>query len=411
AVSLVQGVYKFELTVTDNSGATAKDTMQVSVNPAANIPPVANAGGDKTITLPVNTTVLNGSGMDADGTISGYFWTKLSGPAAGDIINATSAVTNITNLVEAVYTFELRVTDNNGAIGRDTIRVTVLPAVPQNNQLPVANAGNNISITLPENSTALSGSGSDPDGMIVGYSWAKIAGPSAGNVMNATAASAMASGLVQGIYLFELKVTDNSGGTGRDTVQVTVHPAVSVPNTAPIANAGPDSTITLPENRLRLQGSGMDTDGSIVNYQWRILSGPIHYFLANANDPRSEFSELEEGIYKLELLVTDDDGAIGRDTVIISIAEGLDKPDVNTVDIYPNPVPDMMRARIGSITESEVMLVLYDSKGGTLFSKRIVTVAGQQVESIPMQKYAHGTYFLEITFRGQKPIMKKILKL
>ena len=34
-----------------------------------NQPPVADAGLDQTITLPVNTVTLSGSGSDADGTL------------------------------------------------------------------------------------------------------------------------------------------------------------------------------------------------------------------------------------------------------------------------------------------------------------------------------------------------------
>ena len=116
---MVQGVYQFELKVTDNNGATGKDTMQVTVN-AANIPPTANAGTDQTITLPTNTVSLNGSGTDADGSISAYNWTKISGPSAGTITNTTSAATSVTGLVQGVYQFELKVTDNNGATGLDT---------------------------------------------------------------------------------------------------------------------------------------------------------------------------------------------------------------------------------------------------------------------------------------------------
>ncbi|MGN6399892.1 MAG: PKD domain-containing protein, partial [Flavisolibacter sp.] len=44
--------------------------------PATNQPPVANAGADKTITLPTSSVTLSGSGSDADGSISKYSWTK-----------------------------------------------------------------------------------------------------------------------------------------------------------------------------------------------------------------------------------------------------------------------------------------------------------------------------------------------
>ena len=77
--SLVQGVYQFQLKVTDNTGAIGLDTMQVTVN----APPISNAGADQLITLPASTVVIKGSGTDADGTISSYNWTKISGPSSG----------------------------------------------------------------------------------------------------------------------------------------------------------------------------------------------------------------------------------------------------------------------------------------------------------------------------------------
>ena len=57
---LTQGVYQFQLKVTDNNGATDIDTIQVTVN-AANIPPTANAGADQSITLPTNNVSLTGT--------------------------------------------------------------------------------------------------------------------------------------------------------------------------------------------------------------------------------------------------------------------------------------------------------------------------------------------------------------
>ena len=222
--ALVQGVYKFELKVTDNSAATGRDTIQVTVNAAGNQVPVANAGVDKTLTLPTNTATLTGSGTDADGTIASYLWTKVSGPTTGTITSTTSASTTITALVQGVYKFELKVTDNSAATGRDTIQVTVNAA---GNQAPTANAGSDQSITLPIAAVTLTGSGTDPDGTISSYVWAKLSGPATGTITNVTAAATATTGLSAGTYVFELTVTDNAGATAKDNIQVIVNPVVS----------------------------------------------------------------------------------------------------------------------------------------------------------------------------------------
>jgi hypothetical protein len=122
---LIAGVYKFELTVTDNGGLMARDTVQVTIN-NPNSPPVANAGRDTTITLPANIANLDGSGStDPYNKISTYQWTKINGPTSFSITHADSAKTQVTNLFEGVYQFELKVTDAYGLFGKDTVTVTV----------------------------------------------------------------------------------------------------------------------------------------------------------------------------------------------------------------------------------------------------------------------------------------------
>lgn len=97
----------------------------------ANKPPVAKAGPDTTITLPVNSLVLNGSASsDPDGRIVGYAWTKISGPAQYSLTKTDSAFAPVSNLDSGVYAFRLLVTDNNGATAADTVLVTVRPAAP-----------------------------------------------------------------------------------------------------------------------------------------------------------------------------------------------------------------------------------------------------------------------------------------
>lgn len=93
-----------------------------------NQPPIANAGVDHTIILPGNTVDLNGSfSTDPDNNIKGYSWTKISGPSSFNITNLIAAQTRVTNLIEGVYQFELKVTDTRELFDTDTVRVKVMP--------------------------------------------------------------------------------------------------------------------------------------------------------------------------------------------------------------------------------------------------------------------------------------------
>lgn len=230
--NLAAGVYQFVLTVTDNGGLTDKDTVQVTVNAAPNQAPNANAGADISIAIPATSSILNGSASnDPDGNIVNYLWSKLSGPAQGTIASPSSVTTNVSNLTIGTYKFILVVTDNGGLTDRDTMQLTV-GAAP--NQAPNANAGADLSITLPANSAMLNGSlSNDPDGNITTYAWSKLSGPVQGTITSPTLATTAVNNLAAGVYQFVLTVTDNGGLTDRDTMQLIVNQvtAIGVQNT------------------------------------------------------------------------------------------------------------------------------------------------------------------------------------
>ena len=96
---------------------------------------------DKTITLPVNNVSLAGTASDADGTLASYTWTKIAGPSGFSIATGSALNTAVTGLVQGVYKFELKVTDDNGASTKDTVQVTVNPAAvtPPHVVVPVPN--------------------------------------------------------------------------------------------------------------------------------------------------------------------------------------------------------------------------------------------------------------------------------
>ena len=404
--NLVQGTYQFELRVTDNQGATGRDTVTVIVNPAppANQPPVANAGNNQSITLPVNTATLSGSGTDTDGTIASYLWTKIAGPATYTIVTPAQAQTVINNLIQGSYQFELTVTDNLGAIGKDTVTITVNPAQAIN-QPPVANAGNDQAVTLPVNSVNILGSGTDTDGTVVSYQWTKIAGPATFTILFPTQAQTTINNLVEGTYRFELRVTDNQGESGRDTVTITVN---AVANQLPVANAGPDRSMTLPTNTISHTGGGTDTDGLIATYLWSKVAGPAQYTIETPNQAQTIFSNLEEGVYQFELAVTDNRGGTDRDTVTVTVRSSGSL----LKQVYPNPATDVININInasGNVRTSLVMNI-YDSRGVSVYNKQLPVSQTLISETVNLSRFADGMYIIEVMADGAKRSTMKFVK-
>jgi poly(3-hydroxybutyrate) depolymerase len=323
--NLTKGVYVIVLNVTDSLGATGSDTLVITVYPAPNTPPTANAGPDRTIFVPDSSAALNGSASkDNDGVIVSYHWVQLSGPSTSAIGTPDSASTNAGNLTQGVYNFELTVTDDSLATGKDTVVVTV-----KVNQPPTAAAGNDIYLTLPTNAVQLNGSGSyDPDGTIASYRWSEVSGPSAYTISDSTAIKPNISNLTMGVYVIALAVTDSLGAASSDTVLVTVYPPRNQP---PIANAGPDQTIILPANTAVLNGSASkDNDGVIKAWHWRQVSGPSTSAIDTPDSVSANASGLIAGTYSFELSVTDDSLATVRDTMNVTVNTGTRLVKVNT---------------------------------------------------------------------------------
>jgi len=138
----------------------------------------------------------------------------------------------------------------------------------QPNQLPIANAGTDQSINLPSNSVTLNGSSStDPDGSIVSYAWSKISGPATYTITSPSSVSTTITGMVQGVYVFRLTVTDDSSAVDTDDVQVVVSPAyvarqrIYLTKEAPFSLRGPGTGV-VPENLV----DGDTTNHYTVSY-------------------------------------------------------------------------------------------------------------------------------------------------
>ena len=160
---------KFNLTVTDNGGATSSDVVAVTIKDA-NQAPIANAGPDQSVNES-NMVVLDGSASnDPDGDLPlSYLWIQTAGAHNVTLIgantaNATFTAPNVTSSGD-ILIFSLNVTDAKGLASSsplDSVSVTVNDN-PQLNNPPqtldqTVSTNKNAAVDI-----ALAGSDSDGD--------------------------------------------------------------------------------------------------------------------------------------------------------------------------------------------------------------------------------------------------------
>jgi hypothetical protein len=190
------------------------------------------------------------------------------------------------------------------------------------NAAPVVNAGPDQTITLPAGAS-LSGLVTDdglpnPPGTLT-TTWSQVSGPGTTTFANASATSTTATFSAAGTYTLQLSANDGAL-ISTDRVVITVSPVVAT-NQAPVVNAGPDQTITLPAG-ASLSGTvtddGLPNPPGAVTTTWSQVSGPGTTTFANpaARSTTATFSV--PGSYTLQL-AANDGSLTGTDTVVITV--------------------------------------------------------------------------------------------
>ncbi|CAJ1061354.1 dyslexia-associated protein KIAA0319 homolog isoform X2 [Xyrichtys novacula] len=207
---------------TTSSTATAAES--VSAAGGSNCGPVAMVGPDMKLSLPINSLTLDGSRSTDDRGIVSYRWDAVSGPPGLKLEGGDRAVATVSGLRLGHYTFRLTVSDQEGATDSAslTIRIQEARSLP-----PVAHASGSHTLTLPNNSLVLRGSVTDGDQTEVHFLWVRDSqSPAAGDVLygSDTQPSLYLANLVEGTYLFQLRVSDAQGRTCTAMATVEVRP-------------------------------------------------------------------------------------------------------------------------------------------------------------------------------------------
>ncbi|NXP73644.1 K319L protein, partial [Ramphastos sulfuratus] len=323
---LTVGLYEFKVVV-DGENAHGEGYVNVTVNPKprVNRPPVAVVSPQfQEISLPTISTVIDGSQSTDDDKIVSYHWEELRGPLREEKVSSDTAILTLTNLVPGNYTFSLTVVDSDGASNSTTANLTVNKAV---DYPPVANAGPNQVITLPQNSITLYGNQSTDDHSIVSYEWL-LSPNSKGKVMEMQGVRTpvlQLSAMQEGDYTYQLIVTDSAGHQSTAEVTVIVQPENNKP---PKADAGPDKELTLPVDSTTLDGSKSSDDQKIVSFLWEKTRGPDGVKLENANSSIATVTGLQVGTYEFTLTVKDERNLQSQSSVNVIVKEEINKPPV-----------------------------------------------------------------------------------
>ena len=124
------GADSFTFKVKDSKNAVSNTaTVRITNVKAKNTPPVANAGADQTVQQREVVTLNALSSEDSDGNVVNYLWKQIAGQtvslAAGKTAKPTFTAPDVTT--KTALTFELTIKDNNNAVSKDAVTVSVLP--------------------------------------------------------------------------------------------------------------------------------------------------------------------------------------------------------------------------------------------------------------------------------------------
>lgn len=209
------------------------------------------------------------------------------------------------------YTVEVTVTDdmapalssseqfiwNIGQIG-DIAPTAVASATPLTGPTPLE--------------VTFTGSNSTDDIAVTGYLWDFKDGSPTVSI-----ADPMHTFTTAGIYDVELTVSDGAGLTNSTTVQINV----SVGNEAPIAVASATPFTGSAPLEVNFTGSNSTDDVAVTGYLWDFKDGSPTVTLS---DPEHTFTT--EGIYDVELTVSDGAGLTNTTTVQINVSVGNEAP-------------------------------------------------------------------------------------
>ncbi|MBL7939927.1 MAG: gliding motility-associated C-terminal domain-containing protein [Flavobacteriales bacterium] len=290
---------------TVNNGPCGTTTDDVAIRRFDPANPVANAGPDQSICVPVSPNIVTMAASSVIAPAVGT-WTLVTG--GGTIVNPNSPTTQITGLPVGIN--EFRWTVSNGpcpnGLTNDLVRILVYNAGN-----PTANAGPDLSFCASNGTATLAGSG-----IIVPAigTWTLVSGT--GTITNPNSPTSTITGLSVGQNIFQWTVDNGPCASGITTDQLSIF--IYDPNNA-AANAGPDQNFCTPLSSTTMAGSAVTFPATGT---WSLVSGAGT--ITNVNDPNTTITNLGLGTNRFTWTVNNGacPGPITSDVVDIILFNG-----------------------------------------------------------------------------------------
>ncbi len=322
------GTFTVTLTVCDDATAGSRCTTDSTTVTVANVAPTVTA-------IPGPLTLDEGQAMALtqlatfsdpginDTHTATIDWGDGNSEAAGTGSPVSGAHTYIQ---DGLYTITVTVTDDDGDSGAATIDVivsnvsNVSPTVTITETSVTGTVGDTITVT------GIYTDKGSADTHTADIDWgdgsSDLGVPVTGNAFSFDHVYTS-----EGTRTVRVCVADGYGGSGCDTVIVTIKPVV---NTAPIVDAGGDR-VTSEGTPVAITGTASDPDGDPFTTAWTSTPGGS---FAAAGSLATTFTAAQDGSYTIKLTATDSPGGLSAsDTATVTVSNVA--PTIDSLRVDP----------------------------------------------------------------------------
>ncbi|WP_152207911.1 PKD domain-containing protein [Marinobacter changyiensis] len=342
------GIYLAELSVSDGLFNSLPDRVRLVTE---DVPPTADPGPDQT-TFIGDTVVLDGSGStSAVGLPLTYDWTLLQRPTDSVAVlnNADSIAASFT--VDQPGVYQVRLIVNDGFLDS----LPAVATISTSNSRPVANAGDDQSVSVAD-LVQLDGTGSnDADGDDLSFAWSIMSAPQDSNVTLTDPVSAQPSFEpdIAGLYVLQLIVSDGILLSDPDSTQVEASEIPPV-NGDPQITSTPVVTATTGQPYSYLV-QAIDPDGDPLVYS--LAMAPSGMALDSQSGEIAWLPE-QAGTVPVSVQVTDGRGGQAQQSFSIAVESSNEEPE-EPLPPDPGSIAPPVDTTVASTILSEATEFLY----------------------------------------------------